>query len=121
MTMKRSMTYVLAMLSAYMATPMLTGCPPTPVNPTPDADAIAPPPAPEAGPVTIVDAGPVTDVCALACANLRTLGCPEGDPATCGGVCSHAQQGAFDMKPSCLAGAKTVDAVRQCGSVSCKK
>ena len=56
------------------------GCPPGPVVPTPDADAIAPP-QPEAGPVSFDSA--TTSVCYRGCQALAAAGCAEGSSILC--------------------------------------
>ncbi len=122
-------------LLALFAVVCLVGCPtPTPVNPGPDAaDAVAPPqPIPSAPDASqsIVDAAPMPvaeaggSACQLACANLRSFGCKEGDPTgkgdgECEKVCDHTSTGAFSIKPDCLAAAKSAAAVRACGTVRC--
>lgn len=62
--------------------------------------------------------------CGRACAQLRELGCPEGAASTtgvsCYRVCVHASQ-LKSLRPSCVAGAKSVDAVRACGTVRCAR
>jgi hypothetical protein len=55
-----------------------------------------------------------------ACANLNALGCPEGAKANCAAVMQTAQEAHLtDLRPSCLAAAKTQDEARACGSVTC--
>lgn len=101
---------------------LLLGCPPSPINPPPDANDGAspvPPTTPDAGPVLFADSGPPT-ACTLACVNLNKLGCPEGLDPNCVNVCNHAQgQGVTNLKPDCLANATTVAAAKACGTVTC--
>ncbi len=57
--------------------PTMTACPPSPVNPPPDADGAGPPTPPT----------PATDAsgdCAAACAALKGAGCTLGSQDTCG-------------------------------------
>ena len=54
------------------------------------------------------------------------LRCPEADDAdggdSCEVACRHAQEGGLtDLRPRCLAAAKTVDELRACGSVKCRR
>lgn len=90
----------------------LLGCSARPVTPNPpDADASV-----------HVDGG---DACYAACVTLVNLGCPEGNPssgASCIDVCVHTEQtGVFELKPSCIASARTVDGVKACGTVRCDR
>ena len=82
----------------------LLGCTPTPRPPPPvDADA--------------TDVG--ASACARACQNLRTLGCDAGAAANCEAVCEHAQEsGVVDLKPECVASARTVVELARCGKVT---
>lgn len=62
--------------------------------------------------------------CARACKNLSVLGCPESVKLPAGKTCvetckSIAAISSFD--PLCVEKAKTVDAVRSCPQVACKK
>jgi hypothetical protein len=80
-------------------------------------------------PLAVLDAGEDLDaarypMCAKACANLATLGCPEARRVdggqTCYAVCVHTEEThKFDLKPTCLAAAKTVAEAKACGSVRC--
>ena len=57
---------------------------------------------------------------AVACANLRKLGCPEGEPNARGVTCSASLERASHLAPvdaGCLSNATDVDAVRACGGV----
>lgn len=97
---------------------VLLGCPPpSPVNPSPDATDGASPPSP-----VPLDGASLTSDCSGACTFLRSLGCPEGFGVdggdTCEVTCNRAQ-GPFDMKPSCISHAGTLEAVRACGTVAC--
>jgi hypothetical protein len=82
-------------------------CPSTTTNPPPVAVADASLPAEG------------SDVCAQACGVLRAVQCPEGltldGGQSCEEVCRHAQQGAFDIKPACIALATTATQVKGCG------
>lgn len=87
--------------------------PPSPPNPTDPSD--------DEDPDALLDAG--APVCLTACVRLRRLGCPEGSPRGgdgCVGTClnSIAKQ-TVDLKPACIASAKTVTAIRACGTVDC--
>jgi hypothetical protein len=49
------------------------------------------------------------------CANLRALGCAEGN-ATCERTCDHVLDAAIvDLRPACVTAAKSKAAVRACG------
>ena len=83
--------------------------------------------------IEIVDAtdaeamdGAKRSACARACAVLTALKCPEaeappgGDP--CSVVCQRTEDAKkISLKPLCVADAKTVEAVRACGTVRCKR
>jgi hypothetical protein len=87
--------------------------------------ACIPAPSP---PVVQVDAS-ITDasigsVCSTACANLKRIGCPEGDTPdggkSCVSICEAAEaSGKFNLQPACVSVAKTKDDVRACKSVRC--
>jgi hypothetical protein len=81
---------------------LLTACPPEPVTPTPSPDGAAP-------------VGP----CAAACARLRDLRCPEGEPSPGGVSCEQvcAEVGEL-MATSCIVAAQDVPAIHRC-SVRC--
>ena len=73
-----------------------------------------------------LDAAPRFPACTAACLALAKLGCPEaaGSPGgqSCYAVCAHAEEThKFDFKRGCLAAAKTVEAVRACGTARCPK
>lgn len=63
--------------------------------------------------------------CASACANLARLRCPEGKGRagedSCYVVCKRAvsTRGRIDLKPECVAAAKSVSAVRACETYRC--
>jgi hypothetical protein len=58
--------------------------------------------------------------CTEACANLVVLGCSEGTDPTCATTCQEAQDsGKLDLRPACLAAAKSVGEVLACGTVVC--
>lgn len=62
--------------------------------------------------------------CARACKNFSILGCPESVKLPAGKTCVEtckdiAAISSFD--PACVEKAKTVDAVRKCPQVTCKK
>lgn len=94
----------------------LGGCPaPSPVVPQVSADA---------GEDAVLDSAGTQ--CARACANLKSLGCPESETPTggdsCVDLCQKAQKsGKFDMKPQCVLDAGSVEQLRACGTVRCKK
>ena len=103
---------------------LLTACPPPPKPVPTDADA-APAPTQDASTDAPVDAAPAKP-CVSACARLSELGCPEALPvdggSTCLQICEQAEAtGKFNLKPQCISAAKTVEEVRACGSVRCKK
>jgi hypothetical protein len=100
-------------MKAFILTLLLTAC-------------AACPSTPNAAPTSPGDASTAplgSDVCAQACGVLRAQGCPEGATLdggeSCEVVCRHSQQGAFDMKPSCLATKISAEGIRSCGSVAC--
>lgn len=74
------------------------------VTPTPDPN----PPPPDAG-----------SSCEAMCANLRTLGCPEGfgdGDAACEPVCRHVLDTHFTtLDTTCVAAAITPEGARACG------
>lgn len=63
--------------------------------------------------------------CAAACANLQTLGCPEGRTRpgedSCYIVCrrSETTAGRIDFKPRCISAARTKPSLRACGTYRC--
>lgn len=66
----------------------------------------------------------VERACGNACAQLAQLGCPEANPNPggegCYTVCAKAEASRkFTLKPGCLSAAKTIAAVRACGTVRC--
>jgi hypothetical protein len=83
-----------------------------------------PPTPPGPGPA-IPDGGPATDavvekVAQAACANLARRGCPEGLRDNCEVVVQKAiDTQVANLRLECLIGAKTQEAVRACGTVSC--
>lgn len=119
--------FVLA-LAAALAVAM-TGCPSSPpTSPQNDAADVYAPDAQilvEDASLLVLDAGSpdlTASPCTKACANLRTLGCPEGAPdagESCEVVCKHTETGPFNLNPTCLQAAKTVAAVRACKTVTC--
>lgn len=73
---------------------------------------------------TPVDAGRCP-ACKAACEALERLGCPEAKPADAGQGCQevleHAQtSGKFDLKPYCVAAAKSRADLAKCGTVRCQ-
>lgn len=104
--------------------------------PTP---APKPPPVPDASDASVVDPGLVPDpddpgeaadasspACVHACSQLKKLGCPEAAKPdggkTCYKVCADAEaSGKFSLKPMCVAGAQSIEQLRTCGTVRCKK
>ncbi len=101
---------------AFVFPVLLLACPPTAVVPTTDADA------------STVDAGVLYDAprfssCHNACEVVIKF-CPHEaafeNNAACEKVCEHTQETkTFDMKPACLAVARSVAEVRACGTVRC--
>jgi len=99
----------------------LGGCPsPAPVVPTVDATDAA----------IVIDDAAVLDAtgtqCMRACATLKKLGCPEAETPdggdTCVALCQRAQDTKkFDMRPQCVSDAGSVEQLRACGTVRCKK
>lgn len=70
-------------------------------------------------PTPTPDPVPVTDY-SLVCQHLADLGCPEGLAPECAVAFGRFQGGHMsDLQPVCLMAAKTVPAVRACGSVAC--
>jgi hypothetical protein len=62
------------------------------------------------------------DVYPAACSNLAQLGCPEGARPNCAAVMKRAEdEHLTDTKAQCLAGAKSAEEARACGSVRCAK
>ena len=62
--------------------------------------------------------------CARACANLAKLGCPESFKLPAGKTCVETCKDIAAMSsfnPACVERAKTVDEVRKCPQLSCKK
>jgi hypothetical protein len=99
---------LLGALSAFLVA-LLVACPTKPVPITPDAM--------DAG---LDEAHP--SVCRAMCAHLTVMGCPEGKDggSECMAACENVQaSGHFDLKPSCVAAASDIDAIRQCGTVRC--
>jgi hypothetical protein len=97
--------------------------------------AAMPPPSPgdfpgvEGGALDSLDPTPElasSPVCARACLRLRALGCPEGSRPdggeTCYRTCERLELGGhFTLRPSCIAAAMDVGAVRACGAVRCAR
>jgi hypothetical protein len=82
---------------------LLTACP----SPSPKPD---PTPTPD----------PSANVYEAACKNIGDLGCSEGKDDNCVETLQKTQEGGLvDMKPTCLANAKSVGDVQACGSVEC--
>lgn len=82
-----------------------------------------PPPADDGG-VDAPEPEGVERACGNACAQLAQLGCPEANPNPggegCYAVCAKAEATKkFTLKPACLTAAKTIAAVRACGTVRC--
>jgi hypothetical protein len=98
----------LACFLGAMACPGPQPLPPVPPGPPPATDAATDVPVP----------GSVAET---ACASLARLQCPEGLRLDCVTVVQKAiDTHITDLKLGCLIGAQTVEAVRACGSVSCK-
>jgi hypothetical protein len=101
----------------------LGGCPaPAPVVPTVDATDAASDSGDDAA--VVLDAAGTQ--CMRACATLKKLGCPEAETPdggdTCVTLCQRAQDTRkFDMRPQCVSDAGSVEQLRACGTVRCKK
>lgn len=103
------MTWVAAAALSYLAA---AGCHPNPP---------APPPQPDADAGQEEDAGPDgSSRYARACEALRAAGCPEGVDPECAAVLARGDK-VLNMRPACLAGAKSAAEARACGSVRCVK
>lgn len=64
----------------------------------------------------------LADACVRACANLRGLGCPEGDGSIGGEPCSVTCQRASELRPlpvACWSVAKSTAEAKACGSLRC--
>lgn len=111
-----------------LAVALLIGCPQLPPKPpVTDGDA--------AVDSAVLDSASMSDgfdgtykpdVCSKACSKMSELGCPEGMPAdagkSCYTLCMDTQASKkFDLKPECIAVAKSVAEVRGCGTVRCQK
>lgn len=97
---------VLVALILYACTPS-----PLPVTPIDASDAAAY--------YEVVDAAPdpdaPNDAFAIACLNLRAVGCPEGDNPLCADTMRRAQTARLvNFAPSCVAMQKTAEAIRAC-------
>jgi hypothetical protein len=97
---------------------VIVACPPSPVVPTPDADAVAPPPVVwmDAA-VVMVDASPSTPEGA-ACNAMAVVGCREGKMVDCAATIRKINADPHfvhsDVKK--LSAAKTADDVRAAGT-----
>lgn len=136
-TVNAVMVLALSCLLAYAC----VGCPPrpqpVPVAPDGSQDASVDVGAPNStdaaldASMGVLDAGEDLDAarypaCAKACINLGALGCPEARAVdggqSCYAVCAHAEEThKFDLKPACLAAAKSIAEAKACGSVRCLK
>jgi hypothetical protein len=95
---------------------VVAGCPPTPNPPPNDADASQPAPQYDADP------GDASLAALRACANLKMLGCQEGQKERCGETVDRVLETKitpFDIE--CVASAPNVEAVRKCPAIQCKK
>lgn len=87
-----------------------------PPSPTP---APTPVPTPTAPPEAF-DAGHVAAKYSAACANLRALGCPEGDDSACAAAMQHADKAHLTLVPTaCLTTAHSKTEARSCTFVAC--
>jgi hypothetical protein len=99
----------------------LSGCTPppfTPTGPTPPGFVDIPTPAP---PYDGDGGNGLGAIVGDACAKLRELHCPEGEPLPSGRTCYEhlVTLSAFaDVPASCVAEATSVDRVRECGGPS---
>ncbi|MCL2779616.1 MAG: hypothetical protein FWD73_16620 [Polyangiaceae bacterium] len=85
----------------------LLACQPAPKQPVQDAGDAS---------VELDAASPA----AKACANLRRLGCAEGNDDSCVATIEHVQSARItDLHPDCLAEASTKAEARACRSVVC--
>jgi hypothetical protein len=109
----------------------LVACPPSPVTPQPDADAMVTPPA-DADPFPYIDAAPIpprdalapTTACGRACAQLSWLGCEEALPTpkgeSCESVCLRANAfPTMQLPTACVIAAQSIPDVRKCPRVKC--
>jgi hypothetical protein len=85
-----------------------------------------PPAPPGPGPAPVVPDGGMADavvetVAQAACVNLARLGCPEGLRVNCASVVQKAIDTQItNLRVDCIVGAQTAEAVRACGTVSCR-
>lgn len=88
---------------------LLTACPPSPLSPPPDADAVAP--------VVTIDAAPTPGAsCDTACAAMQRAGCvvlPNCARTMCA---ANADPKFKHYDVVCITGAKTVADVVRCGA-----
>lgn len=101
--------------------PAPTPVPPPVPPPAPVVDAGAPPaPAPVPVPPPPAPSPPASPY-AAACANLATIPCPVGADTSCPLALEHMVT-VLRMDPhvACLTTARTVAAVRACGSLTCR-
>ncbi len=59
-----------------------------------------------------------TNKCEAACANLRSLGCPEGQPledgTTCEKFCKDTQEAGHPLNPTCISTISSCDEITVC-------
>jgi hypothetical protein len=74
------------------------------------------------GGATSAGGAPVGSKCDQACANLKKLGCPDGqDPVLCLQLCAlHTTDSRFTQDLDCRITAKTIAAAQKCGPASCQ-
>lgn len=106
------LVYVCLLVPAIAAA--CAGCP-TPPAPTPGVPDAA---------ITTTDAAPslpdASSDLVAACANMKTLGCAEGNDPLCPAVLGHGVDAHITrLDVPCLAGAKSKAEARGCGSVRC--
>jgi len=92
----------------------LFGCPPGPVPPPVDADAMPAPPSFDGG---------VVEAFGAACANLTRIGCADGadgGPACLAALEKNAAMRLTTIDVACATSAATQDAARACAGIVCR-
>ena len=86
---------------------LLLACPPSPLNPGPDADAQSPVDA-----SSYAEGAPVPGTPEAACSALKTAGCPEG--------VTRISATLTPESIACMGRSTTKESARACGGVACK-